>query len=143
MNLTFTVPGIPVAQPRQRHRVINQGGRTFSANYTPANSPVNAFRAAVAVCAHKAYDGPPLSGPVTLEISFVFPRPKSGKKHAGRMPKASKPDWDNLGKSVSDALTGILWLDDAQIWRAVVTKEYSSPSEGASATITVRAVNDA
>lgn len=41
--IVMNVPGVPVAQPRQRHRVI--AGNV--SNYTPASSPVNAFKATV------------------------------------------------------------------------------------------------
>jgi Holliday junction resolvase RusA-like endonuclease len=36
-----------------------------------------------------------------------------------------KPDWDNLGKMLSDALNQVIWSDDAQICEAHVYKRYS------------------
>jgi Holliday junction resolvase RusA-like endonuclease len=35
-----------------------------------------------------------------------------------------KPDWDNVGKIVCDALNGVAWHDDAQIVDAHVEKRY-------------------
>ena len=36
-----------------------------------------------------------------------------------------KPDWDNVGKIICDALNGIAYRDDAQIVDALVRKFYS------------------
>lgn len=36
-----------------------------------------------------------------------------------------KPDWDNIGKIVTDALNGVAYHDDAQIVDAQVRKFYS------------------
>ena len=45
--IAFTVPALPVAQPRQRHRVASIGGRMVAQNYTPTKSPANEFKATV------------------------------------------------------------------------------------------------
>lgn len=63
------------------------------------------------------------SGPVLLRIWVVFQSPKSKKACHW---KASKPDWDNIGKSPSDALNEILYKDDSQIVDAHITKIYGS-----------------
>ena len=62
-----------------------------------------------------------------------MPRPKghyrTGKnalilrKNAPEHP-TTKPDATKLLRSTEDALTGILWKDDAQIWCQNVTKTY-------------------
>lgn len=36
-----------------------------------------------------------------------------------------KPDWDNIGKIICDALNGIVWKDDAQIVDGRVVKLYA------------------
>jgi Holliday junction resolvase RusA-like endonuclease len=38
-----------------------------------------------------------------------------------------KPDWDKIARSCSDAMTGIIYLDDAQIVEGHVKKEYGWP----------------
>lgn len=38
---------------------------------------------------------------------------------------AKKPDWDNIGKAVCDALNGVAYKDDAQIICGKVEKYYS------------------
>lgn len=128
--IEFTVPGIPVAQPRQRVRVANFGGRVVAQNYTPQGSPVNAFKAAVRNSFPKGE--PATEEPVTLLLRFVFPRPASKTKKRGgnpRLPKVSKPDCDNLAKSVQDALNGIAWRDDSQVWNLQVWKIIGEPGE--------------
>jgi len=130
--ISFIVPGLPVAQPRQRHRVVHSGGRVFAQNYTPAKDPVQAFKAAIRLAAAAVYQGPPLEGPLSMSVLFVFPRPKSmlwKKRPMPREFKTSKPDWDNAGKAVADALTGQLWRDDAQIASVTVAKFVAAGDE--------------
>lgn len=116
--IQFTIPTIPVAQPRQRHRVIAAGPRQFVQNYTPAKHPVNAFKAAAQLAASQHVTAP-LDGPLSMWVTFVFPRPASKIRKRGpnpRYPHTSRPDLDNLCKSLKDALKGIAWRDDAQVW---------------------------
>jgi Holliday junction resolvase RusA-like endonuclease len=124
MLLRFTIPGIPVAQPRQRHKVMHMHGRAMAMNYTPTRDPVNAFKAAARFAAAEAYQGEPLDVPVTVLVRFVFPRPAKVPKKAGteRMPHLGKPDVDNLFKSLADALNGQLWVDDSRVYQASLNK---------------------
>lgn len=55
--------------------------------------------------------GKPLEGDVELSIALYF-----GTKCKG--------DWDNYHKLPCDALSGIVYQDDSQITRALVTKHY-------------------
>ena len=130
--IEFTVPAIPVAQPRQRHRVIQSSGKAFATNYTPKNDPVNAFKAAVQQAASRAYDGAPLDCPLRMDLVFVFPRPVSVRKKdgSGRLPHTTKPDRDNLMKSFQDALNGLTYRDDSLIcagdtqkWKAAADEQ--------------------
>ena len=131
MILQFTIPGIPVAQPRQRHRVATVNGRPMAMNYTPARDPVNAFKAAAKFAAAEAYQGEPLDVPVTVLVRFVFPRPASVRKKDGaeRMPHLGRPDVDNLFKSLADALNGQLWVDDSRVYQASLNKFKAAAGE--------------
>ena len=42
---------------------------------------------------------------------------------------AKKNDWDNLGKAVSDALNGLAYRDDGQIWACHVERWVASGDE--------------
>lgn len=114
--IRFIVPAVPVAQPRQRSASI--GGRQV--NYTPTKHPVNAFKASVRMAFAEAYQGPPLEGPLSLSVVFVFPRPKGmvwKKRDMPRVDKTTKCDLDNALKAFVDALQGLAWRDDAQVSR--------------------------
>ena len=63
------------------------------------------------------------TGPLKMEVTFFFKRPKSASK---RIHHTVKPDLSNLVKSVEDALNGIVYVDDAQIVELSVIKVYDS-----------------
>lgn len=126
--IRFTVPGEPCAQPRYTPRKM-QG---FVRMVMPDASPIHAYKAAVKMCAQEAYNGPPLKGPLSIEIVAVWPRPKNKfwkTKPTPRIPKDTKPDVDNVCKAVLDALNKQLFGDDAQIVKATVSKFYAAGSE--------------
>lgn len=77
---------------------------------------------------------PPLDGPLEATMTFVLRRPKghygTGRNAAVLKPGApvypsGKPDVGKLGRATEDALTGIVWHDDAQVVRSVLIKVYS------------------
>ena len=116
------VCAVPVAQPRQRHTVING----YIHNYTPKTHPVNAYKAAVMAVAAEA-GVKPVDGPVQVDVRFYLPRPKRlmcKKDPDGPIPHTSRPDVDNLWKSTADALKGLAWLDDSQVYRTTASKYY-------------------
>lgn len=126
--IEFTVPAVPVAQPRQRHAMI--GGHIR--NYTPSKHPVQDFKTIIKLMARQAYTGRPLEGPLALTVVFVMPRPGRlmwKKRPMPRVEHCSKPDLDNLVKAVKDALNQLLWKDDGQIAKATLAKVYASGDE--------------
>ncbi len=122
MHIEFTVPGLPIAQPRQRYAI--KAGKAM--NYTEVKHNVNAYKAAVKLRAAESYDGGALiDGPVSLLVEFFFPRTQAETwktKPMPRKPHCKKPDADNLLKAVKDSLTGCLWRDDALVWSTQVRK---------------------
>ena len=81
--------------------------------------------------AKTVFSGPLIEGPVWMVVMAYKTRPKSmmGKKWADEpIICPSKPDWDNIGKLVSDALNGIVWRDDRQIVSGWVQKFYCEKS---------------
>lgn len=135
MTLHFTIPGVPVAQPRART------ARGKSRPYNDRRHPVNTFKALVALSARQAYSGPLLEGPLGLSAQFVFDRPgrlRRKKDPAWRLRKFDKPDADNLLKAVLDGLKGVLWTDDAQVQTLFdVSKWYVATGEAPQTTVLV------
>lgn len=75
-------------------------------------------------------EAPLLDGPLQVEITFLMPRPKSHTGKRGIKPGApafptTKPDVLKLARAVEDALTGVVWHDDAQIVEEFLAKRYS------------------
>ncbi len=74
--------------------------------------------------------------PVYISVFAVFAIPKSWPKWkrtaamAGAIRPTKKPDTDNIGKLVADALNGAAYADDSQIVEMYVSKSYS-PYDGA------------
>lgn len=124
-EIEFTVPGIPIG--KERPRAARVGG--FIRMYTPKKSldyeTDVAFKASLALG-----DQPPLESPVAMHIKAFYPIAASWTKKkqqaalAGQIPPG-KPDLDNVAKAVLDALNGVAYLDDKQVVRLVLTKEYS------------------
>lgn len=78
----------------------------------------------------------PKTGPLSLLLEFYLRRPKGHYgtgKNAGRVKDSApcspavKPDTSKLVRAVEDALTGIVWHDDAQIIYQVAAKHYGLP----------------
>lgn len=139
-KITFKVPAIPVAQPRQRHRIITSGGRSFASNYTPGKHPVQDYKASVRMAASQAYQGAPLPGPLRMNIVFVFPRTNGQiwkKKPMPRIYHSKRPDRDNIEKSTLDALKGFLFIDDCQVCCGEVQKVIAAGDEQPHVEITV------
>lgn len=78
---------------------------------------------------------PPLECALRVTITQVFPIPQSWPlkrrflAERGAEHPTAKPDFDNIGKIVGDALNKIVWRDDAQITDGRVVKRFCAPSE--------------
>lgn len=121
--IRFSVPGAPVAKARPR---FTKNGHA----YTPDKT--RSYEAIVKLCAMKAMKGKKLlTGAISLSVTAFFPIPKSctnsvrAKALSGEFRHTKKPDWDNVGKVVSDALNGVVYADDAKVSHATVDKRYS------------------
>ena len=125
MNISFTVPGQPVAKGRPKF--ARRGN--FVTAYTPAKTV--AYESMVKVLASEAMQGQEPSGaPMELIISLVMQIPVSwnGKRRAkcesGLIRATKKPDADNVLKAIKDGCNGIVWRDDAQVVKLEVSKNY-------------------
>lgn len=126
------VPGLPVPQGSVT-AMMSKAGRPFVKSVKPSLAQ---YRADVReeVRRRMAVDGP-LPGPMSIRIEFLFPRPKAHyNARGGLTPRApahpaKRPDVDKLARAVLDALTGLVWADDAQVVRLLAVKAYSTKGE--------------
>ncbi len=97
-----------------------RAGRKGGFSYTPAKT--RKAEDYIKWVVSQAWKGAPLDEPLDLEVFVYTMKPKSKPKRI--VFPAVKPDWDNLGKLVGDALNGVLWKDDAVIVDGAVRKRY-------------------
>lgn len=132
--IAFFAPGTP--QPAGSKRAL-PNRRTGGMVVVDANSNAKPWQAAVAAAGHEAMKGADLwTGPLSVRMTFYRTRPKGhfgSGRNAGRV-KPSAPEWPDgkpdvlkLARAVEDALTGIVWRDDAQIVFEVISKRWGSP----------------
>ena len=114
--LSFTVYG--VAQPQGSARAFVVNGRAV---ITSANKNLKGWRELISAEAREQMKGlPPYDGPIEVRASFYLPRPKSVK----RVSPTVKPDLDKLARGLLDALTNVVYRDDAQVTNLQVSKHY-------------------
>lgn len=140
-RVRLDVPGLPIAQPRQRTTKTGF-------NYTPTRHPSNQWKATVALAWQQSGQRGPLTGAVCLWVEFVLPRPRTRPqkvpatvwKLASWVLHRSRPDLDNLVKSVKDALNGLAWSDDSQVAQLHAGKRYAGRDEAPHALLTIEVV---
>lgn len=142
MIVGFFVPGIPAPQGSKRH--LGNGVMVES------SKRVKPWRADIRAEALR-HLGRPYDGPVSVDVMFVFPRPKrhlgTGRNAGIVLPSApalhtQKPDLDKLLRAVGDALTGVAYRDDSQIVALHSWKRWAEPGERFGASITVATWGD-
>lgn len=112
-DLDVFVPGKP--EPKGSTRAFVRGGRavTVADNKTTQKAWASYVRDAVA----QAWDelpGGPTAAAVYVRVDFVLPRRASAPKRSTPA-HVRKPDGDKLTRCVWDALTHVVWVDDAQV----------------------------
>lgn len=140
-QIAFRVPAVPTAQPRTRATSIHGHARA----YQPKGGAIATFKASVRYAASEAFSGAPIAGPLRVDVEFVFPRTKGQiwkRRPMPRIPHAKKPDRDNLDKAVLDALTGLVWQDDAQVCDGRIQKWIASGDEQPHVSITITPLGD-
>ena len=111
MTIKFSVPIDAV--PFKRPRFNRSTGATFNDKRYTAFKDALGFVAKVAMCGQ-----PPLSGAVKISVD-IYRNRKTLSKSFG--------DGDNHLKAVMDALTGICYLDDAQVTVGTFNKFHGTP----------------
>ncbi len=133
-DLSFDVRGLPL--PQGSVRAFVRGGRAVVVGVRQSLADWRSAVAGEARGVMTEADAAPLAGPVVVHLWFRLPRPRSHYLPAGRRrpePElridapdyvATAPDIDKLIRACLDALTAVVWRDDAQVVRLVAQKRY-------------------
>lgn len=122
LKIKLVIPGKPLG--KQRPRVLKNG-----ITYTPDRT-MN-YETLVRQLYIEKHFQKQLEGPIRATITAYMYIPQSESKKRKRKMLANeilpckKPDWDNIGKIITDALNGLAYEDDKQIVDARVIKLYS------------------
>lgn len=122
------VPGVPRPQGSLKAFVVKAkaGPRAV---VTASNAKVNPWRADVHA-AVRAVIGDQIAiptGSVCIALEFVMPRRAAEKRVA--VAHTRKPDVDRLVRAALDAVTGLLYTDDAQVDVLGALKRTAEPGE--------------
>lgn len=139
MAIEFQVVGEPATQGSKKvvpicnkSGPVVKNGRVLT-RAVEDNPKTAEWRQQVASAARQAYDGPLLTGAVSLTLVFERPRPRShygtGRNAETLKPSApqyptTKPDSVKLTRAVEDALTGVIWGDDSQVCEHRISKRW-------------------
>lgn len=125
------IPGEPVAKARPRVTISKYTNKPHA--FTPKKTEQAERAIRNAWIAKHGRD--PVTGPLSIRITFLYEVPKSWPKwkrdQAERytLPKITRPDTDNLVKTVMDALNGIAYKDDSVVYEILARKKYAPAGE--------------
>ena len=131
MTISFLVDGDVMGMPRPRSTVVNGHVKVYETKKSTEHKAY--IRMAYKLAIGKLT--PPLPQPkdgtgyrVRILLSRMPPKSFSKKKTAraldGLIQPTTKPDLDNVAKTVLDALNGVAWRDDSEITSLTVMKTY-------------------
>lgn len=130
--ITFFIPGIPKTAGSKR--AFMRPGMRFPVVVDDCKQS-RPWKSHVTMVAHEALplEFGLLTGPLKLTLAFQRTRPKGHFKKDGSLSTeghrnpfpTQKPDVLKLARAVEDALTQIVWADDAQIVQEVLSKVYA------------------
>lgn len=124
--LELRIAGLPVPQGSKRH--VGHGVMIES-----NDAQLRPWRSTIALETADAFDGQPVRDAVRVSLRFSFPRPSShfgtGRNRDVLKPsapayKTTKPDLDKLVRAILDGLTGVAFVDDAQVAELVASKDF-------------------
>lgn len=136
-GVSFTARGIPMPKGSTTRMPT---GAMIPAGTNESRRKMAQWRDDIRAAAKVAMgERPPYAGAIRLFCEFGMPVPKSmPKSKQGWLPHTTKPDVDKLFRALSDALTGIAWVDDSQVCVSAINKVYAWDGRtGASVSIEV------
>ena len=142
--LRFFVPGVPAPKGSSRAFFVKKLGRAV---ITDANAKTRPWEQAIRAEAENARNGAPaLTVPVRVRLVFRMPRPKGHYNSEGALKLSApelhgkKPDVDKLARCVLDALSGVAFVDDAQVAAIEAWKRFVKHGETPGADVEVQPV---
>jgi len=123
MNKVITLLGTPITKLRPRFSRHKGKVRTYDCQSEEKNTISWLLKS-------KMNGEAPLSGPLSLELIFFMPIPKSvsrkkrEKMISGEIKHTGKPDCDNLIKGPMDCMNTIVYKDDSQVYEIHAQKRY-------------------
>lgn len=129
-DIKLSVRGNPIPY---KERAAVRGNKVHS--YRPDD--LKAWQSNVAGEAMERYGINPTGDMYSLDLHFYMKPPK---KSVYQCPRG---DCDNLAKAVQDALQGIVWLDDRQVVKLTVEKEWLYDSDDYGVEIRIHVLNEA
>jgi len=125
-SLIFTVYGTPVPQGSMKAFIPPGFSRPI---ITSDNEKLKPWRNEVAGCAlvemkRNKFERCGRRVPIVIEVTFFFHPTKDRRM----VHKTTKPDIDKLLRAMLDALTGIVFEDDAQVTDCILRKRFDSPA---------------
>lgn len=126
MKARFIIPGQPVGKGRPKFSTVCGHVNT----YTPEKT--ENYEALIKYMYRSQCNGIRFDKKIPLDVRIVayFRIPSSVSKKRAKLMREHlirpvvKPDFDNVGKVICDALNGIAYYDDAQVVDAQVRKFY-------------------
>lgn len=136
-SLVFTCPGKVKSLPRHRSMIMNGHVHTYETSESKMDKACIRYACTTAM-RNKRIDGIPSYSAkgVMLTICACFLPPKSFSKKKcqeaaeGLRNPLVKPDIDNTAKLVLDALSGVLFKDDKDVYGLSLQKKYDDKFEG-------------
>lgn len=119
--ISFFVAGIPQQQGSSRAFIPKRWKRAV---ITSDNPKLKGWREVVAGVAQVHRPNELWELGVAVSLIFSMPKPKCIAKKGTKL-HTKRPDLDKLIRGVFDALTGIIWKDDSQVFDVNARKEYS------------------
>lgn len=147
-SICFQVNGTPKPRGSKLATLIPKrgGGYVTNANGRPVVAARDSCKQSkdwmrsVSDAARDAWGDALIVGPVAVEITLYFARPRShygsGRNTMIVKPMApayhaQRPDVDKLARAILDACTGQIWRDDSQVCGLNVTKRWTTTNERA------------
>ena len=132
MTLSFTIEGEPCGKGRPRFsRIITKNGKEYVKTHTPKKTAQYEELVRIEYLSQIGSIRFTKDTVLSINVKAYLTIPKGTSKwkipymEQGIIRPMKKPDWDNIGKIITDALNEMAFHDDVQFVEGTVEKYYS------------------